>query len=134
MKKTFQEQFNEALKKQGVTVKDLSAATGISLPTLYSYSKGTTKPSDDRRRAICEALDLPLPPRLRKRTAAPEPAVRRMKTKEAAALLGLSDQTVRVGLQQGVFPWGYAIKTGQSRWTYFISAEKFAQTEGIEIT
>lgn len=132
--KTFQEQFNEALKTKGVTIKDLAAATGISLPTLYSYSKGTTKPSDDRRRILCENLGLPLPPRLRKRTAAPEPAVRRMKTKDAAALLGLSDQTVRVGLQQGVFPWGYAIKTGKSRWTYFINADQLAQTEGIEIT
>ena len=44
----------------------------------------------------------------------------------------MSVQTLRVGLQQGKFPFGYAIqttepedsKTGTGRWTYYINEER----------
>lgn len=37
------------------------------------------------------------------------------------------------GLQQGVFPWGYAVHTSGNRWAYFINAKRFAETEGITL-
>lgn len=54
---------------------------------------------------------------------------------EAAKKLGMSTQTLRVGLQQGKFPFGTAIKTtdaedstvGKDRWTYYINAERLDQ-------
>ena len=50
---------------------------------------------------------------------------------EAARIMNMSHTTVRAGLQQGVFPWGYAIHTSDNRWTYFINAKRFAEIEGI---
>lgn len=46
-----------------------------------------------------------------------------MKVKEAAKLLGKSEQFVRIGLQRGILPFGYAVKMS-SKWTYHISAHK----------
>lgn len=52
---------------------------------------------------------------------------------EAAELMGVSAQFVRVGLQQGLFTWGYAIKISAKRYTYFISKPKFCEATGIKI-
>lgn len=49
---------------------------------------------------------------------------------EASSLTGLPAQTIRVGLQQGVFPWGYAIRR-KSTWSYYINREKLIQTERV---
>lgn len=46
-----------------------------------------------------------------------------MKVSECAKLLDKSPQFVRIGLQRGILPFGYAIKMS-SKWTYHISAAK----------
>ena len=56
----------------------------------------------------------------------------RLSVKRCAELMGASEQFIRVGLQKGIFPWGYAVKTS-TRWTYWISPEKFSQHTGIRI-
>lgn len=48
---------------------------------------------------------------------------------EAARLMGKPEQFVRIGLQRGVFPWGYAVK-GEKNFSYWINARKFRETEG----
>ena len=52
---------------------------------------------------------------------------------EASRLMGVSQQFVRVGLQKGIFPFGYAVQISKDRYTYFISKSKFAEYTGIEI-
>ena len=49
-----------------------------------------------------------------------------MTVNEVAKLLGKSPLTIRVGLQQGVFPFGVALKTreGRKNYTYVIYPEK----------
>ena len=59
--------------------------------------------------------------------------IRRMLPEEAAVYLGMDKGTVRKGLQQGVFPWGYAVKTSEHRWAYFINANRFAAIEGVSV-
>lgn len=46
-----------------------------------------------------------------------------MKIKEAAAVLGVHEQFLRIGLQQGRFPFGFAVKM-QKHWSYFIYEDK----------
>lgn len=57
----------------------------------------------------------------------------RLSVKKAAELMGASELFVRRGLQQGLFPWGYAVKTS-SRYTYWISLSEFIERTGINIT
>lgn len=45
--------------------------------------------------------------------------------KEAAELMGVSQQFLRIGLQQNVFSFGAALKlNGSSKFTYYISRKK----------
>ena len=52
--------------------------------------------------------------------------------KQAAALLGVSEQFVRIGMRRGELPIGSAVKMS-SVWTYHISPKQLADYIGTEI-
>lgn len=56
----------------------------------------------------------------------------KIKVTEAAAILHVSQQYVRIGLQRGVLPIGTAIKMS-SKWTYNISPKLLADYSGADI-
>lgn len=58
--------------------------------------------------------------------------MQRISVKEAAALMGATEDFVRVGIRQGVFPWGYAVRVSGDRYTYYINREKFEKAELIK--
>lgn len=49
-----------------------------------------------------------------------------MKVREVAEMLGTTESTIRIGLQQGVFPFGVAYKTKpeNKNYVYIIFPEK----------
>lgn len=47
-----------------------------------------------------------------------------MLVENAAKRLGMSPQTLRLALQQRLFPFGEAVKTSEHRYTYFICEER----------
>ena len=47
-----------------------------------------------------------------------------MLVSEAAKRLGMNTQTLRLGLQQGKFSFGTAIKTSENRFTYYINESR----------
>lgn len=51
--------------------------------------------------------------------------------KEAAELMGKSQQFVRIGLQRGLLPFGTAVKMS-TKWTYYISPKKFIEYVGTK--
>lgn len=53
-----------------------------------------------------------------------------LSVKEAAEMMGKSQQFVRIGLQRNLLPFGTAIKMS-SVWTYYISPRKFYEYVGI---
>lgn len=57
----------------------------------------------------------------------------RLAVRDAANLMNVSEQFIRIGLQRGIFPWGYAVKLS-TKWTYFISVHKFEEYTGINVT
>lgn len=52
--------------------------------------------------------------------------------KQAAQLMGKSEQFVRIGLQRGLLPIGQAIKMS-SMWTYYISPKLFEEFTGQKV-
>lgn len=56
----------------------------------------------------------------------------KIKVTEAAAILHVSDQFVRVGLQRGILPIGAAVQMS-SRWTYNISPKLLADYTGADV-
>ena len=61
-----------------------------------------------------------------------EPNTEKLTVQEAARLMGKSEMFIRIGLQRNILPFGYAVKTGKERWSYFISREKFREVTGIK--
>lgn len=54
----------------------------------------------------------------------------KIRPKDVADALGISVQAVRVGLQQGRFPFGTAIKTSETKYTYAIYPRAFEEYVG----
>lgn len=50
--------------------------------------------------------------------------------KETAAILNKSPQFVRIGLQQGIFPFGFAVKINGDKYTYHISKKQLEEYLG----
>lgn len=44
-----------------------------------------------------------------------------MLVSKAADQLGMSTQTLRLALQQRLFPFGVAVKTSENRYTYYVN-------------
>lgn len=55
-----------------------------------------------------------------------------MTVQEASKLMGVSQQFIRIGLQKGILPFGYAVQISNERYTYFISRQKFSEYTGIK--
>lgn len=56
----------------------------------------------------------------------------RLSVETVAYLMGVSEQFIRIGLQQGKFSWGYAVKMS-NQYTYYISPVKFTEATGINV-
>lgn len=127
---TFSERLKTTMKEMNLNQSQMCGLTGKSKASISQYLSGKQEPTERAKRDIALALGLPegyfLPDQVIRKQK-----VERLKPEEAASIMGVSKETIRNGLQQGVFPWGYAIKTS-GRWTYFINAKKFAEIEGVD--
>ena len=131
--------FADNMKKQmavhGITQSELAKMTGIGRSSISQYLSGKNEPTDERKEIIAEAIGCRVDDLDATETAAfpvdTDTKMKRLSVDQAAKLLGMNHETVRKGLRQGVFPWGYAIKTSENHWVYFINAKKFAEIEGI---
>lgn len=136
----FCEQLKRAMQQLGLNQSQIAGLTGCSKGAVSQYLSGKNTPPADKRRAIAVALGLPADyfeqEQDRQTVIAFKKScgvIRQLLVTDAARMLGMNHNTVRKGLQQGVFPWGYAIRTSEHRWVYFINAKRFAEIEGIII-
>lgn len=53
--------------------------------------------------------------------------------KEASDLMGVSQQFVRVGLQKGILPFGWAVKISGGRYAYNIPVALFEKHTNIKV-
>lgn len=137
----FSEKLKTAMQELHLNQRQVCGMTGKSKGSVSQYLSGKQIPSEDVQRDIAVSLGLDqdyfkkddsqtvvLPTKEVRNGVIP-----RLDVEKAAKLLQMNHNTVRKGLQQGVFPWGYAIKTSENRWCYFINAKRFAEIEGIAI-
>jgi DNA-binding XRE family transcriptional regulator len=131
--------FADNMKKQmavhGITQSELAKMTGIGRSSISQYLSGKNEPTDERKNVIAEAIGCRVVDLDATETTSfsvdTDTKMKRLSVDQAAKLLGMNHETVRKGLRQGVFPWGYAIHTSEGRWSYFINAKKFAEIEGL---
>lgn len=58
--------------------------------------------------------------------------VNTMSPATAGKIIKMRPQSIRLGLQQGRFPFGTAVQKPNGRWTYNIIAKKVYEYAGIE--
>ena len=136
----FSEKLRKAMKELNLTQAQMVGLIGKSKASISQYLSDKQVPSEVKQREIAVALGLEedyfskLDDRV---VALPSLEVRngiipRLSVMDAARMMGINHQTVRKGLQQGVFPWGYGIKTSE-HWVYFINAKRFSEIEGVSV-
>lgn len=135
----FSEKLKKAMQQLEINQAQVVGLTGKSKGSISMYLNDKTVPSEKVQSDIAVSLGL-APDYFEQEEAAvvvmPKGAkgkIKKMLPEEAAVFLGMDKGTVRKGLQQGVFPWGYAIKTSENRWAYFINARRFAEIEGVTV-
>lgn len=123
----------EVLKRKGYSITHLAKEIGCAKSSMSLYVSGKVTPSKERACKIADLLGLEageLFERVEKQSKA-DPDT--MTVGEAARAMKKSELFIRLGLQQGIFPFGYAVKTGQQKYSYFISRRKFVDSTGIEV-
>lgn len=138
---TFNEKLKQAMQELHLNQRQVCGMTGKSKGSVSQYLSGKQIPSKDVQAAIAVALGLEENYFSKKEetivvlptTELRNGVIQRLDVEKAAKLLGMNHNTVRKGLQQGVFPWGYGIHTSENRWVYFINARRFAEIEGVVI-
>ena len=137
----FAEKLKKAMQELNLNQRQVVTLTGKSKGSVRQYLSGKQIPSEDVQSAIATALGLESDYFTKddeRLVILPASEVRdgkipRLLPEVAATYLGMDKATVRKGLQQGVFPWGYAVQTSEHRWAYFINARRFAEVEGIAL-
>ncbi|WP_461820987.1 helix-turn-helix domain-containing protein [Blautia stercoris] len=137
----FAEKLRNAMQELDLNQAQMCGLTGKSKASISQYLSGKQIPSEKVQSRIATALGLAsdyfaetdeqvfvLPA-----SDVRDKVIPKLDVEKAAELLQMNHVTVRKGLQQGVFPWGYAIHTSEHRWVYFINAKRFAEIEGIAI-
>lgn len=136
----FSEKLKAAMQQLNLTQSQVVGMTGCSKASISQYLSGKNTPSADKQSDIAVSLGLAqdyfehdmvqtvIVPQKNK-----DGVIRRLSVSDAAKILGMNHNTVSKGLQQGVFPWGYAIHTSEHRWVYFINAKRFSEIEGIAV-
>jgi len=138
---TFSEKLKQAMQELQLNQRQICGLTGKSKGSVSQYLSGKQVPSVEVQSSIATALGLGADyfERLDDQiTILPSSEVRngiipKLLPEVAAKYLGMDKGTVRRGLQQGVFPWGYAVRTSENRWAYFINARRFAEIEGVSL-
>lgn len=138
---TFSEKLKKAMEDLNISQKQLVCMTGIGKSSISQYLNGKNIPSEQRQKDIAVSLGLESDYFEHETVAAVSPkkisanntGIRKILVEDVAKIMGVNHNTIRKGLQQGVFPWGYAIKTSENRWVYFINADRFAEHERITV-
>lgn len=137
----FAEKLKKAMQELNLNQRQVVTLTGKSKGSVSQYLSGKQIPSEDVQSAIATALGLE-PDYFTKdderlvilpASEVKDGKIPRLLPEVAATYLGMDKATIRKGLQQGVFPWGYAVQTSEHRWAYFINARRFAEVEGIAL-
>lgn len=139
----FSEKLKKAMQQLGLNQAQVVGMTGKSKGSISMYLNGKTVPPEKVQGDIAVSLGLapdyfgqeePVSRLLGKCGVIPK-----LLPEDVAKLMRMDKKNVRLGLQQGVFEWGYGIvtsvnpDTGKKHWTYFINAAAFARSQCIEV-
>ena len=128
----FGKELKRVMHDQGINITSLSAKTGMAKSSISQYISEKNEPPDSKKEIIAIALNLPAD--YFSKLPEDEPKEAPCLTVQAAArLMGKSKEFIYKGLQDKVFPFGWAVKMPSGEWNYYISPVKFTECTGIEV-
>ena len=134
---TFSERLRKAMEEAHLTQAALAGMVDVCKSSVSGWYNGKVNPPEKVKERIALALGKPHN-FFRVEEVNLEIAADggyRLKPELAAKLMGISERTLKHGLQNGDFPWGYAIlnpNTGTH--TYWISRIRFSTETGIPVS
>lgn len=127
----FKDRLKQAMVEREVSQAELAAKIGKGKSSVSQYLSGKNVPKMDVQRQIAEVLDCSVE-WLNSEVPANDTSTNGLKNvsiADAAKILGKSEQFVRVALQMGTAPFGFASKN-KTIWSYHISPKKLADYVG----
>lgn len=129
----FSEKLKKAMQDLNITQAQLAELTGIGKSSISQYLSGKVVPTEERQINIAIELGLPGDYFGTKNSFLDfsNVKIQKLDVKEVARIMGHSQETVRQGIQQHIYPWAYGVLQKSGEWTYFINAKKFAEIERV---
>lgn len=127
----FAKRLKQAMDEKQITQVELAAAIGKGKSSVSQYIAGKNIPKEDVQKKIAEFLGCTVEFLNSEidEIDQKEDNTKNISVAEAARLLGKSEQFVRVALQTGVAPFGFAVKN-KSVYSYHISPKKLNEYIG----
>lgn len=128
---SFASRLNQAMLERQVSQTTLAAAIGKGKSSVSQYISGKNVPKLEVQKQIADFLDctvewlnsdVPVNDNTEK-------GLKNVSVEQAAKMLGKSEQFVRVALQMGTAPFGFAAKN-KTVWSYHISPKKLNEYIG----
>jgi transcriptional regulator with XRE-family HTH domain len=130
----FNQNLKRAMDERNISQSELSALTGLSKSGISQYLSGKSNPNDKAKRKLADALEVSiayLDGKTPISDATDDPnGIRNIPVEQAARLMGKSKQFLRVSLQLGRCPFGWAEKLTGDKFSYYISPKKFYEYVG----
>ena len=125
----FAKKLRDALNHANMTQAQLAAKSGLTKASISQYM-----PSQKAVSAIAAALDMPELYFTDEAEQINETNKRlpiRLTTQQAAKLMGVGAEMIRINLQNGALPFGYAMKGSGDRYVYSINTRQFMKYVGV---
>lgn len=126
---SFAKRLKQAMDERQMTQAELAARIGKGKSSVSQYLSGKNIPKDDVQKQIAEVLDCTVDFLNSEVSDDGDIHLKNVPVSEAAKMLGKSEQFVRVALQTGVAPFGFAVKN-KTVFSYHISPKKLAEYIG----
>ena len=130
----FAKNLKMVMDERNMTQTQLAALTGIAKSGISQYLSGKTTPKTAVLQKLADALetsvDFLMGDNPTMDTDANGEPLKKVTVEAAAKALGKSEQFVRVSLQRGSAPFGFATKVSGEKWSYHISPRKLNEYMG----
>lgn len=121
---TYGRKLKSKLSELELSQQELANITGISKSSISQYVGNYVEPSEVNKKKIASVIgEFPKEKDIE--------YTKNIPAEVASKLMGVSPQFIRIGLQQGIFDFGYAVKMS-SQYRYHISPQKFREYVGDE--
>ena len=129
--KNFSEGLKYAMAQANMSQSALSEKSGCSKAAISQYLSGKNTPGPAKMKVLAEALGTSVAVLMGEEAPVVLP-IGKITCDLAAQCMGKSHHFVRVGLQQGILPFGNAVPGTGNRWDYYINPAKFREYVGAE--